>query len=122
MMAALPEDTGVDALMGIGGTTEGVLAACALRCLGGDIQCKLWPRSDAEREQAANDGVDVDRVLLMDDLVSSQDVFFAATGITNGEFLRGVRYDGDYAQSTQHHDAFSLRDDAPLPRRTTTWD
>jgi fructose-1,6-bisphosphatase II len=99
MMAALPEDTGVDALMGIGGTTEGVLAACALRCLGGDIQCKLWPRADAEREQAANDGVDVDRVLLMDDLVSSQDVFFAATGITNGEFLRGVRYDGDYAQT-----------------------
>ena len=100
IMAALPEDTGVDALMGIGGTTEAVLAACALKCLGGDMQCKLWPRNEEERQRAVQAGyTDLDRVLTLDDLVTSDDVFFAATGITNGEFLRGVRYRGDYAQT-----------------------
>jgi fructose-1,6-bisphosphatase II len=100
VMAALPGDTGVDALMGIGGTPEAVLAACALKCLGGDMQCKLWPRSEEERCRAEEDGSkDLDRVLTMDDLAGSNDVFFAATGITSGEFLRGVRYRGDYAQT-----------------------
>jgi fructose-1,6-bisphosphatase II len=101
IMAALPEDTGVDVLMGIGGTPEAVLAACALKCLGGEMQCKLWPRSEEERQKAVDAGnQDLDRVLTLDDLVSSDDVFFAATGITSGEFLQGVRYDGDHAQTS----------------------
>ncbi len=100
VMAALPEDTGVDVLMGIGGTPEAVLAACALRCLGGDIQCKLWPRTDQERQKASESGhTDLQRVLTLDDLVSSEDVFFAASGITNGEFLKGVRYRGERAET-----------------------
>lgn len=100
IMAAMPGDTGVDMLMGIGGTPEAVLAACALKCLEGDMQCKLWPRSDEERDRAASEGNhDLERVLTLDDLVSSDDVFFAATGITNGEFLKGVRYHGDHAET-----------------------
>lgn len=99
VMAALPGDTGVDVLMGIGGTPEAVLAACALKALGGDMQCKLWPRSAEERERAEAAGDDLDRVLTLDDLVKSDDVFFAATGITDGEFLRGVRYRGDTAET-----------------------
>jgi len=100
VMAAMPEDTGVDVLMGVGGTPEAVLAACALKCLGGDMQCKLWPRSEDERVRASDAGnTDLDRVLSMDDLVRSDDVFFAATGITNGEFLPGVRYNGDRAST-----------------------
>jgi fructose-1,6-bisphosphatase II len=100
VMAAMPGDTGVDVLMGIGGTPEAVLAACALKCLGGEMQCKLWPRSEEERQKALDGGnQDLDRVLTLDDLVGSDDVFFAATGITPGEFLRGVRYHGDYAET-----------------------
>jgi fructose-1,6-bisphosphatase II len=77
----LPEDTGVDVLMGIGGTPEAVLAACALRCLGGDIQCKLWPRTDQERQKASESGhTDLQRVLTLDDLVSSEDVFSPRAG------------------------------------------
>lgn len=100
VMAAMPGDTGVDVLMGIGGTPEAVLAACALKSLGGEMQCRLWPRSEEERQHAIEAGNrDLDRVFTMDDLVNSDDVFFAATGITNGEFLRGVRYNGDYAET-----------------------
>jgi len=84
----------------IGGTPEAVLATCALRCLGGEIQCKLWARSDEERNRAVENGVaDVDRIFTMDDLVASNDVFFAATGITSGEFLKGVRYNGEMAET-----------------------
>lgn len=92
-------DTGIDALMGIGGTPEGVIAACAMRCLGGTIQGILHPRSEAERESAIAKGVDVDRVLTTTDLVSGTDVFFAATGITDGELLKGVRYTSNYMRS-----------------------
>jgi fructose-1,6-bisphosphatase II len=100
VMAALPEDTGVDVLMGIGGTPEAVLATCALKCLGGEMQCKLWPRSDDERQRAIDAGNrDIDRIMTMDDMVRSDDVFFGATGITPGEFLKGVRYDGDFAET-----------------------
>lgn len=100
VMAAMPGDTGVDVLMGIGGIPEAVLAACALKALGGDMQCKLWPRSEEElqRALAVGDG-DIHEVFTLDDLVKSDDVFFAATGITDGEFLRGVRYSGDAAQT-----------------------
>src|SRR5215212_712643 len=91
IMAARP-DTGVDLLLGVGGTPEGIIAACAIKCLGGTIQGRLWPRDDAERAKALDAGHDLDRVLGTDDLVRSDNVFFVATGITDGELLRGVRY------------------------------
>jgi fructose-1,6-bisphosphatase II len=90
-------NSGNDVLFGIGGTPEGVIAACALKCLGGTIQGRLWPRNDGERKAALDAGYDLDRVLTIDDLVAGNDVFFAATGITDGELLRGVRYWGDGA-------------------------
>lgn len=85
-------NTGIDILMGIGGTPEGVVTAAAMRALGGVIQGKLHPRSDQEKESAAKSGLDLNRVLSTNDLVSSDDVFFSATGITDGELLKGVRY------------------------------
>jgi fructose-1,6-bisphosphatase II len=89
--AARP-DTGLDMLLGIGGTPEGIIAACAMKCLGGLIQGRLWPRDDEERQKAIDAGHDLGRVLSTDDLVSGDDCFFVATGITDGELLRGVRY------------------------------
>lgn len=86
------EDPPADMLMGIGGAPEAVITACAMKCLGGEIQCKLWPRNDDERALAAANGIDLDRVYRTSDLVRGENVFFAATGITDGEFLRGVRY------------------------------
>jgi fructose-1,6-bisphosphatase II len=91
-IAAAQEGTGVDLLMGIGGTPEGVISAAALKCLGGAMQGKLWPRDDEERQKLVDAGYDVDRVLSTDDLVAGQDVFVAATGVTSGALLRGVRY------------------------------
>ncbi len=88
------EGTGIDMLVGIGGTPEGIIAACAMRCLGGVIQARLWPRDDDERRKALDAGHDLSRVLSTADLVTSDDVFFVATGITDGELLRGVRYHG----------------------------
>jgi fructose-1,6-bisphosphatase II len=96
VMAATP-GTGIDILMGIGGAPEAVVAACAIRCLGGEIQCKLWPRDDTERANAEAAGIDLNQVLGAEDLVGGDDVFFAATGITDGDFLKGVRYLGDGA-------------------------
>jgi fructose-1,6-bisphosphatase II len=96
---AWPE-SGCDILFGIGGTPEGVIAACALKCLGGAIYGRLWPRNDEERTAALDAGYDLEHVLTTDELVSGDDVFFAATGITNGDLLKGVRYWGDGA-STQ---------------------
>jgi fructose-1,6-bisphosphatase II len=92
-------DSGANVLFGIGGTPEGVIAACALKCLGGAIQGKLWPRDEKERQTAIDRGYDLDRVLTTDDLVAGDDVFFSATGITDGELLRGVRYFGDGART-----------------------
>ncbi len=89
---AAREGTGVDLLVGIGGTPEGIIAACAIKCLGGVIQGKLAPRDDAERDRAIDAGHDLSRVLTTDELVASEDAFFAATGITDGELLAGVRY------------------------------
>jgi len=91
---AARDDTGIDLLMGIGGTPEGIIAACAMKCLGGVIQARLYPRNDDERQKAIQAGHDLDRVLSTNDLVKGDDVFFAATGITDGELLRGVRYSG----------------------------
>ncbi|HJE60808.1 MAG TPA: class II fructose-bisphosphatase [Nocardiopsis listeri] len=92
IMAARP-GTGVDLMLGIGGTPEGIITACAMKCLGGVIQGRLWPKDDEERQKAIDAGHDLDRVLYTDDLVSSDDVFFAATGITEGEMVDGVRYE-----------------------------
>lgn len=99
LMTALPE-TGVDVLMGIGGTPEGVIAACALKCVGGEIQGKLWPRNDDEARLAREMGYDLDQVLTTDDLVRSDNIFFAATGITDGELLDGVKYFGGGATTS----------------------
>jgi len=85
-------DTGVDLLLGIGGTPEGIITACAMKCLDGVIQGKLWPTSDAERERAEAAGLELDRILYTNDLVSGDDCFFVATGITDGELMKGVRY------------------------------
>jgi fructose-1,6-bisphosphatase II len=89
---AVRDGTGVDMLLGIGGTPEGIIAACAIKCLGGVFQGRLWPRDDAEREKAVDAGHDLDRVLTTDELVTSDNVFFVATGVTDGELLHGVRY------------------------------
>ena len=89
---AAREGTGIDLLMGVGGTPEGIIAACAMKCLDGVIQGRLWPRDDEERRKAIDAGHDLDRVLSTDDLVTSNDVFFVATGITDGELMEGVRY------------------------------
>jgi fructose-1,6-bisphosphatase II len=91
-IAAARPTTGVDLLMGIGGTPEGVIAAAALKCVGGGVQGKLWPRNEEERHELLEAGFDLDRVLTTDDLVSGQDVFVAATGVTTGALVRGVRY------------------------------
>jgi len=92
-LLAVSPNTGVDLLWGIGGTPEGVLAAAAIKCLGGQILGRLWPRDEAERKEATDAGYDIDRVLQADDLVSGDDAFFAATGVTDGDLLDGVRYD-----------------------------
>jgi fructose-1,6-bisphosphatase II len=91
-IAAAQPGTGVDMLYGIGGTPEGVISAAALKCVGGGIQGRLWPRSDDERARLLEEGLDPARVLHTDDLVSGEDVFVAATGVTTGSLLQGVRY------------------------------
>ncbi|MGW0333875.1 class II fructose-bisphosphatase [Streptomyces sp. NPDC003011] len=110
---ALREGTGVDLLLGIGGTPEGIISACAVKCLGGTIQGKLWPKDDEERRRAVDAGHDLDRVLLTDDLVSGENVFFVATGITDGELLRGVRYRSETATT----DSIVMRSKSGTVRR-----
>jgi fructose-1,6-bisphosphatase II len=90
-------DTGADILFGIGGTPEGVIAAAALKCMGGEILGRLWPRNDDERQAALDGGYDLDAVLTTDTLVSGDNCFFAVTGITDGEVLKGVHYSSDTA-------------------------
>ncbi|MCF1595550.1 class II fructose-bisphosphatase [Streptomyces muensis] len=110
---ALREGTGVDMLLGIGGTPEGIISACAVKCLGGTIQGKLWPKDDEERQRAIDAGHDLDRVLLTDDLVAGDNVFFVATGITDGELLRGVRYRSENATT----DSIVMRSKSGTVRR-----
>lgn len=122
-------DSGVDILMGIGGTPEGVIAAAALKCMGGDLQGRLYARDDAERAAAEEQGYDLEAILTLDDLVSTDNCFFAATGITSGDLLRGVRFtpDGISTESLvmrgrsgtvrvidAHHKPSKLRDMAAL--------
>ncbi len=96
-IAAARPETGVDILYGVGGTPEGVISAAALKCVGGGIQGRLWPRDDEERQKLRDAGLDPERVLSTDDLVRSDNVFVAATGVTTGALLRGVRYVRDGA-------------------------
>jgi len=93
-LLAVSEGTGVDLLWGIGGTPEGVISAAAIKCLGGQILGRLWPRDDEERQVATDAGYEIDRVLAVDDLVGGDDAFFAASGVTDGDLLQGVRYRG----------------------------
>tara|TARA_Y100001934_G_C12163167_1_gene682960 strand:- start:386 stop:997 length:612 start_codon:yes stop_codon:yes gene_type:complete len=104
---------GADVLFGIGGTPEGVISAAALKCLGGEMQGRLWPRNGTERQAAIDAGYDLDRILDTDDLVRSDDVFFAATGITDGELLRGVRFTAEGAVS----DSLVMRSKSGTVRR-----
>ena len=94
-IAACRAGTGVDVMMGTGGTPEGIVTACAIKATGGVIQGRLAPIDDDERQRAIDAGHDLDRVLTTDDLVTTDNCFFAATGITDGDLLRGVRYRGD---------------------------
>jgi fructose-1,6-bisphosphatase II len=91
MSTAAPE-SGADILFGVGGTPEGVIAAAALKCMGGEIQARLWPRNEDERQAAIAAGYDLDRVLHTDDLIAGDNAFFAATGITDGDLLKGVTF------------------------------
>jgi fructose-1,6-bisphosphatase II len=94
LMTCLP-GTGVNLLVGIGGAPEGVITACALKALGGNMQCRIWPRNDEERRIVQEEGLDTTKVMTLNDLVSSDNTFFAATGVTDGELLRGVHYTSD---------------------------
>jgi fructose-1,6-bisphosphatase II len=128
-LAAARGGTGVDLLMGVGGTPEGVISAAAIKCLGGAMQGKLWPRDEEERHKLVAAGYDIDRVLSTDDLVAGEDVFVAATGVTDGALLRGVRYtregavtdsivmrsrSGTVRRIEAQHDAAKLSRFAPL--------
>jgi fructose-1,6-bisphosphatase II len=117
IMAARP-DTGVDLLMGVGGTPEGIIAACAMKCTGGVIQGRLWPTSDEERQRALDAGhnLDPDFVLSTDDLVTGDDCFFVATGITDGELMKGVRYRAGGATT----DSLVMRSRSGTIRRITS--
>jgi fructose-1,6-bisphosphatase II len=105
--------SGADILLGVGGTPEGVIAAAALKCMGGELQGRLWPRDEAERAAAVKLGYDLDRVLCLHDLVQGDNCFFAATGITDGELLRGVRYDSSGAST----DSLVMRSKSGTVRR-----
>jgi fructose-1,6-bisphosphatase II len=112
-IAAARPETGVDMLYGVGGTPEGVISAAALKTVGGGIQAKLWPRDDDERQKLIDAGYDLDEVLTTDDLVAGDDVFVAATGVTTGALLRGVRYVRDGAVT----DSIALRSRSGTVRR-----
>jgi len=100
-LLAVSDDTSVDLLWGIGGTPEGVISAAALKCLGGQLLGRLWPRDDGERQAAQDGGYDLERVLTVDDLVRGDNCFFSATGVTDGDVLQGVRYRGARGATTE---------------------
>jgi fructose-1,6-bisphosphatase II len=100
-LLAVSDNSPVDLLWGIGGTPEGVISAAALKCLGGQLLGRLWPRDEVERQAAIDAGYELDRVLTKDDLIRSNDVFFSATGVTDGDVLQGVRYTRDGHATTE---------------------
>lgn len=115
-LLAVSEDAPVDVLWGIGGTPEGVISAAAIKCTGGRLLGRLWPRSEEERRAALDAGYDLDRVLDQDELVSGHDVFFSATGVTDGDVLQGVRYRGREGASTE---SLVMRSRSGTVRRVT---
>ncbi len=100
-MLAVSDNSSVDLLWGIGGTPEGVISAAAIKCIGGELLGRLWPRNEEERRAAVDAGYDLAKVLTADDLVSGDDVFFSASGVTDGDVLQGVRYQGDRGATTE---------------------
>jgi fructose-1,6-bisphosphatase II len=100
-MLSVSDNSPVDLMWGIGGTPEGVISAAAIKCIGGQLLGRLWPRNDEEKNAALERGMDVNRVLTADDLVAGDDVFFSATGVTDGDVLQGVRYQGDQGATTE---------------------
>ncbi|MBV9197876.1 MAG: class II fructose-bisphosphatase [Solirubrobacterales bacterium] len=100
-MLSVSENSAVDLLWGIGGTPEGVISAAAIKCIGGQLLGRLWPRSEEERTAAVHAGYDLSKVLTCDDLVAGEDVFFSATGVTDGDVLQGVRYEGARGATTE---------------------
>jgi fructose-1,6-bisphosphatase II len=100
-LLAVTDRTAVDLLWGIGGTPEGVISAAAIKCIGGQMLGRLWPRNDEERQAAIDAGYDLDEVLDRDRLVGGNDCFFAATGVTDGDVLQGVRYEGARGATTE---------------------
>ena len=100
-LLAVSENSAVDLLWGIGGTPEGVISAAAIKCLGGQLLGRLWPRDDDERAAALEAGYDLAKVLNCDDLIAGEDVFFSATGVTDGDVLQGVRYQGRRGATTE---------------------
>lgn len=115
VLAALP-NTGIDMLIGIGGSPEGVVTACAMKAIEGDQQCRLWPRDDNDRRYAAEHGIDLTKILTIDDLVTSDDVCFAATGVTTGDLLQGIEYRSGGATS----ESLVMRSRSGTIRRITT--
>ncbi len=115
-LLAVSENSPVDLLWGIGGTPEGVISAAAIKCIGGELLGRLWPRDDAERQAAIDAGYDLGKVLTCDDLVAGEDVFFAATGVTDGDVLQGVRYQGDRGATTE---SLSMRSRSGTVRRVS---
>jgi fructose-1,6-bisphosphatase II len=114
-LLAVTDDTSVDLLWGIGGTPEGVLAAAGIKCIGGQLLGRLWPRSDEERQAALDAGYDLEKVLTVDDLVAGEDIFFSATGVTDGDVMQGVRYEGRGAHATT--DSIVMRSRSGTVRR-----
>jgi fructose-1,6-bisphosphatase II len=100
-LLAVSDNSPVDLLWGIGGTPEGVISASAIKCIGGQMLGRLWPRDDEERSAAVEAGYDLDKILTVDDLVRGEDVFFSATGVTDGDVLQGVRYQGGGSATTE---------------------
>jgi fructose-1,6-bisphosphatase II len=100
-LLAVSDNSPVDLLWGIGGTPEGVISAAAIKCIGGQLLGRLWPRSDEERTAATDAGYSLDKVLTCDDLVQGENAFFSATGVTDGDVLQGVRYQGDRGATTE---------------------
>jgi fructose-1,6-bisphosphatase II len=100
-LLAVTDNTPVDLLWGIGGTPEGVISAAAIKCIGGQLLGRLWPRDDEERDAAVKAGYDLSKVLTCNDLVRGDDAFFSATGVTDGDVLQGVRYQSDRSASTE---------------------
>jgi fructose-1,6-bisphosphatase II len=100
-LLAVTDNTPVDLLWGIGGTPEGVISAAAIKCIGGQLLGRLYPRDESERAAALAAGYDLDRVLTCDDLVQGDNCFFSATGVTDGDVLQGVRYQGSLGASTE---------------------